>query len=347
MKKTIKNLLLPLGLMAGCGMMISAQASPYKVIYKAPAEYTDSIAYLYNYDTGAKLDSIKPVEGIVTFTGEIDDPVIGVISMKGKRGGAQFILESGTISFNEKGQAFGTELNDRMREAIDALNAFDGKYRDAQTDEEKEKIVNDYNALLKSTAFENSDNPLGLYFFMSAANMIENPQELIDTVDKYPYFGKSKRISNIVEAANKKLATSPGKKMVDFEITYDGKTEKLSDYVGKGKFVLVDFWASWCGPCRRQIPVLKEILAEYGDKGLEVLGVAVWDEVENTKQAIKDHEIPWHSILDAQRIPTDLYGIQGIPCIILFSPDGTILSRDKQSDALKADVKAAMEGTLK
>ena len=73
-----------------------------------------------------------------------------------------------------------------------------------------------------------------------------------------------------------------------------------------------------------------------------MLGVAVWDKVDDTIGAIKQHELPWDCILDAQSVPTDLYGIMGIPCIILFGPDGTILSRDKQDDDLKADVDAAL-----
>ena len=134
----------------------------------------------------------------------------------------------------------------------------------------------------------------------------------------------------------------------DFEITYgDGTSKKLSDYVGKGKYTLVDFWASWCGPCIRETAVIKDIYNEYGPKGLEVLGVAVWDEPENTKDAIEKHQLPWPQIINAQTVPTELYGISGIPCIIIFGPDGKILSRDKQGDALRADVKAAMEGLLK
>ena len=73
-----------------------------------------------------------------------------------------------------------------------------------------------------------------------------------------------------------------------------------------------------------------------------MLGVAVWDEPENTKKAIAKHELPWHSIINAQTIPTDLYGISGIPCIILIAPDGTIVSRDKQGAELIKDVDAAM-----
>jgi len=89
--------------------------------------------------------------------------------------------------------------------------------------------------------------------------------------------------------------------------------------------------------------MLKELYNKYKDKGLDVLGVAVWDKPEDTEAAIRNHNLPWESILDAQTIPTDLYGISGIPCIMLIGPDGTILSRDKQDDELRADVARYLE----
>lgn len=137
--------------------------------------------------------------------------------------------------------------------------------------------------------------------------------------------------------------TSEGKMFKDFEVTYNDSTFRLSDYVGKGKYVLVDFWASWCGPCIRQTAVIKDLYKEYGPKGLEVIGVAVWDKPEDTLKGIESHELPWKNILNAQSIPTEIYGIQGIPCIILFGPDGKIISRDKQNDDLRNDVAKAME----
>ncbi len=170
--------------------------------------------------------------------------------------------------------------------------------------------------------------------FMDMASEM-SPEDLTAALEQYPAFKSSKRVSDLVEKNIRKAETSVGKKYVDFDI--NGK--KLSDYVGRdGKYLLVDFWASWCGPCIRQTKVLKEIYAQYKDAGLEVLGVAVWDKPEDTLKAIERHDLPWDCIIDAQTIPTDLYGISGIPCIILISPDGTILSRDKQGDELKADV---------
>ena len=73
-----------------------------------------------------------------------------------------------------------------------------------------------------------------------------------------------------------------------------------------------------------------------------MLGVAVWDEPQNTLQAIERHKLPWPNILNAQTIPTEIYGISGIPCIILFDPQGRIVSRDLQDDDLRQAVNEAM-----
>ena len=155
---------------------------------------------------------------------------------------------------------------------------------------------------------------------------------------------KHRRIQKLLDAQQRKLATSPGQMFTDFEITYNDSVSRLSDYVGKGKYTLVDFWASWCGPCIREIAVIKELYDEYHDKGLDVLGVAVWDDPDNTREAIQRHKLPWPQILNAQAIPTDLYGISGIPCIILFDPKGNIVSRDLQDDSLRDAVRQVMDG---
>ena len=106
---------------------------------------------------------------------------------------------------------------------------------------------------------------------------------------------------------------------------------------------MVEFWASWCGPCRAEIPNIKELYDKYHSKGLDVLGVAVWDKVEDTQKAIKELGIVWPQIINAQQIPTELYGIQGIPHIILFAPDGTIVARDLREEAMKEKVAEVMK----
>ena len=133
--------------------------------------------------------------------------------------------------------------------------------------------------------------------------------------------------------------SAAGQKFIDFECEYDGKVQKLSDYVGKGQYVLVDFWASWCGPCKAEIPNLIKVYNAYKSDRFNVIGVATWDKPKDTLKAMEQLGIPYPQILNAQEAGSKAYGIQGIPQIILFGPDGTILKRDLRGDDIEKTVK--------
>lgn len=133
------------------------------------------------------------------------------------------------------------------------------------------------------------------------------------------------------------LLTRPqeGDMFKDFAVEYDGKTTRLSDYVGRGKYVLVDFWASWCGPCRAEIPNIIALHEKYKDRNFTALGVAVNDKPEATLRAISKDSIPYPQILNSQETAPTLYGFNSIPEIILFAPDGTIVARGLRGEALE------------
>lgn len=326
---------------AGACLMAAAQY-PYKVIAPLPDVEDGDSAVLVNYDTGASIDTVVISDHTAVFRGEVDEPYMVRILVNGKRMGS-FILEQGTCALNPQSrQVKGAYLNDQFNSILDSLEAVAQCVEQAQSEEESQAAAARYMDTLTALIDDNADNAIGYYLFLEYCYMAD-ADEMMAAIEKYPVMNGYLRVQKLVNAAGRKLATSAGNPYVDFEVEYDGKTYKLSDYVGKGRPVLVDFWASWCRPCMEEInTTLKEIYGKYAGKGLDVLGVAVWDDPQHTLAAIERAEIPWPCILNAQTIPTDAYGIPAIPCIILFAPDGTIVSRDLLGGALMKAVDAAM-----
>ncbi|MCQ2165460.1 MAG: TlpA family protein disulfide reductase, partial [Bacteroidales bacterium] len=140
-----------------------------------------------------------------------------------------------------------------------------------------------------------------------------------------------------------KRATEEGKKFTDFTIVQDPQnpetsTVRFSDYAGRGKYLLVDFWASWCGPCKAEIPNIKAVYEKYAGEKFDVLSIAVWDDPAKTAVAAREEGVVWNQIVNAKEIPTDIYGIEGIPHIMLIGPDGTIIKRDLRGAEIEATV---------
>lgn len=178
-------------------------------------------------------------------------------------------------------------------------------------------------------------------------NMIEEPQQQEALGLLKGAAAQDSTILKYKSVMDAKKNTAEGSKFTDFTVTQDpenpeSSTVKFSDYVGKGKYVLVDFWASWCGPCKREIPNIAAVYNKYHGDDFDVLSVAVWDDPADTKAAAAEHGVVWSQIINAQRIPTEIYGIQGIPHIMLVGPDGTILKRDLRG----ADIEKAVAEAL-
>lgn len=324
------------------GSLIGAYAGAYNVTVTCGEDADGAMAYLVNYDTGDKIDSVTVADSKAVFKGNLNDVAVARLIIDGQRV-AQFILEDGDIAVDAATRKVqGGKYNNLMNELDAQVEPIAQRFQTAANDSVRQAIYNEYTSFMQKSMTENLDNPIGYMFFLQQAYEME-PSEVEAMVEQHPSLKKYKRVEKLIQANKNKAATQPGSKFADFEIGYDGAKHRLSDVVGKGQYVLVDFWASWCGPCIRQTAVIKDLYNEYKDKGLKVLGVAVWDEPDDTKKAITQHGLEWECWLNGQNTPTDIYGISGIPCIILFGPDGTILSRDKQDEELKADVRAALE----
>jgi len=132
-----------------------------------------------------------------------------------------------------------------------------------------------------------------------------------------PYFGA------------KRAERSPlvGQPAPDFMLPYvspaeRGKSQRLSDL--QGRAVVLDFWASWCGPCRAQSPVLARVAGNFGADKLRVLGVGTSDERDNIARFVEQHSLGYASVYDDEQFASSLYHVQGLPTLVVIAKDGTV-----------------------
>ena len=114
---------------------------------------------------------------------------------------------------------------------------------------------------------------------------------------------------------------------------------KLSDFIAKNKYTLIDFWASWCGPCRAEMPNVVAAYKKYQSKGFGIVGVSLDRDAEAWKKAIKDLNITWPQMSDLKAWDCEgakLYGVRSIPATVLVDQEGTIIARNLRGDAIEA-----------
>jgi thiol-disulfide isomerase/thioredoxin len=175
-----------------------------------------------------------------------------------------------------------------------------------------------------------------IYYYLSDEELGEVISSLGEEVQQ------TEVVSAISDNLQTKKATAVGQKFVDFTVDHVAGVDKagnpiyekksLSDFVGKGKVMLVDFWSPWCPPCKAEIPNIKAVWEKYHGDDFDVLSVAVWEESRkmdwhNTIDTAKVYDMRWLQLNNGHQEPAALYGIEGIPHMILFDKDGTILKR--------------------
>ncbi|MDR2951339.1 MAG: AhpC/TSA family protein [Prevotella sp.] len=190
---------------------------------------------------------------------------------------------------------------------------------------------------------ENIQNQMGVYYLTRNYYRfsLDQLKELVPAIkDEYKSIARVKKVETLVPALE---ATAVGQTFSDVKgKTPEGKDASLSDYAGKGKYVLVDFWASWCPPCRAEMPKLVELYKAYKDKDFEIVGISLDRTNDDWKNGIKNLNITWPQVSDLKFWDSEgatTYGISSIPHLMLLDKDGKIIARGL--DAEEASEKVA------
>jgi thiol-disulfide isomerase/thioredoxin len=268
---------------------------------------------------------------------------------------AVFILENGklAIDLSENPTVTGTPENDAlaslqkemkqlrssMEQIMQDINSEDAAIADAaekKYDETEDKVAEAVKKFIQTNPDKLTSAKL-FYDFRYQLNEDTRRDIINKAGDTFKSVaGIDKMIGHL--AVLEKVGV--GKMFTDFEMkTPDGKTIKLSDNVGKGKVTLIDFWASWCPPCRKDIPHLIELYKQYKDKGFEIVGVSLDRTNDAWVKGIQDLNITWPQMSDLKYWQSEgaaLYGVNSIPHTVLVDKDGVIIAKSLRGEALDA-----------
>lgn len=286
-------------------------------------------------------------QGTFVIKGRVETPEIVVLNDRYYEPIATVFLEPGEIRLTTgpMGQIYvaGTPSNDAQTPVNDSLQMLQGQFLTALESgdmtriDSLDRVAHD---MIRHAMERNMDNQAGIFFFSNLLPEME-PEEARAILERFPSKYDThfliKRSRRTLEAQENTRIGAPYME-IELRNTADGKNA-LSSLIGPGKWVLIDFWATWCGPCRGEIPHLKQAFEEFGPKGFTIYGVSLDNDEQGWKNFVAEQQMNWTNVIaieNGQSAPiVDAYGIRSIPANFLISPEGKIVASGLRGDELR------------
>ena len=266
--------------------------------------------------------------------GHVSEPTIANLMHNDRRIGAPILLEAADIRLEPTGdvrgfQFTGTPLND----AFNAMNAAQVSLGNVLQALENEPDTPERRRKLDS---------LGRIYRQIPGDALEANRDNPAQLQNHPVLASVRREIEAVERS------SVGRPYMDLTLKdADGETVALSSLAGPGRWVLLDFWATWCGPCCREIPYLKEAYAAFSGRGFSIYAVSIDHDAARWQRFLAENDLPWTNVLSPgcgkQSPAAAMYGIRFIPSNFLISPDGVIVARNLPGRQLQSRLEELMK----
>lgn len=336
------------------GLSVSAQSN-YVINGTTDKAKDGQTVYLALAETGwTPIDSTTVAEGKFTFKGSQQKPCFASIGIG--RSGTNVILESGNTSvfIGETPSVGGTSMNDKFQTYQNKLRVFNPQYKalgaEYKTIQKEDKakmeafeakyeaLQKQEDAVQKECIMANTDNIIGAFYLAKAERNLtsdEIDQIVAKASPEFKTNGYTQRVINHQTAVKR---GNIGVRFTDITLKdIKGQEISLSDYVGKGKYVLIDFWASWCGPCRKEMPAVKAAYEKFASKGFEIVGISLDSNQSAWEKGTESLGITWPQMSDLKGWKCEgaaLYGVNSIPATLLVDPNGIIIGKNLRGEEI-------------
>ena len=235
-------------------------------------------------------------------------------------------------------------LENKAHGAYDALMAYvQAKQLTPQRREEAQKMAEGYMQLrtnlsnyLHSELESHRESPGSAKILVACSSFLE-PEYIYQYLSTYPH-ADLPELAEMRQQVASVAAKVPGAELIDFELSDEvGAKHRLSEYIGHGHYVLVDFWASWCGPCRQEMPNVLAAYERFHERGFDILGLSLDNNREAWLKAVADLGMTWPQLSDLKgwkSLAAKMYDVRAIPFTLLFDPEGKVVDTNLRGEAL-------------
>jgi thiol-disulfide isomerase/thioredoxin len=220
---------------------------------------------------------------------------------------------------------------------------------DMHAEEQYESLVAKYNEILSTAITDNLDNIIGVELFTTQESRSMTAEDMRVRLNQFsPKMRALKPMREFERYIETYARSEVGQPFIDVEVqSITGEKILLSEICGKGKWVLLDFWATWCDPCLQELPTLQDAYNRYALKDFEICSISLDREVERWRAFVAQNKLLWSHCIDftdgSHPSATEVYGLQTIPANFLISPDGEIVARNLHGEYLLHELEHRLE----